>query len=88
MKERVGRVEEGKEMSDLPSPYPGGERMKPNKSQMWLEEEKIRSSNHPAQALNESLSSLKVGPESDPLLGAILVGMIVSRVDEERGSSA
>ncbi len=89
MKERIGRVGEVKEMSDLRNPYPGGKDIKPHKPQTWLEEEnEEHSSNHPVQDPDEPLSSLKVGLRSSTLLGSMLLRMAVSRGDEEHSSSA
>jgi hypothetical protein len=90
MNERVGRVEEveiQKEMSGLQDRYPGGEHMKSEKTQTWLEEISVSSSNHPAQAPQDTLSTSMVGNTSSTLLGSMLLRMVVSRGDEERSSS-
>ena len=88
MNERVGRVEDVKEIGDLQDRYPGGEHMKSNKAQTWLEEKDVGSSNHPVQVPREPLSNSKVGLKSSTLLGSMLLRMVVSRGDEERCSSA
>jgi hypothetical protein len=90
MKERVGRVEQveiQKEMSGLQDRYPGGELMKSDDTQIWLEEIDVNSSNHPAQAPQETLSASMIGIESSTLLGSMLLRLIASRGDEERSSS-
>lgn len=92
MKERVGRVAENKGKrvkgkNTLQGRYPGGKHMKSDKTMTWLEETSLGSSNHPVQAPHETLSTSKVGPESNPLLGAVLLGMVVSGGDEECSSS-
>jgi hypothetical protein len=90
MKERVGRVEQveiEKEMSGLQDRCPGGEHMKSDKTQTWLEEIRVSSSNHPAQAPQDTLSTSMIGIESSTLLGSMLLRLIASGGDEERGSS-
>jgi hypothetical protein len=81
-------VEDVKEMDDLQDRCPGGEHMKSNAAQIWLEEKGVGSSNHPVQVPREPLSNRKVRLESSTLLGSMLLGMVVTRGDEERCSSA
>jgi hypothetical protein len=92
MNERAGRVDEimgetVEEMIDLPIRYPGGEHFRSFNAQSWLEENFVDSSNHPVQDLPEILSILKSRPESSTLLGSLLLGMAVTRGEEEDNSS-
>jgi hypothetical protein len=83
MKERVGRVEEVKEADGLRSPCPGGVLIHPYPTTMWLEEETEVSSNHPARDPHGTTASFQIEFESDLLLSAILMRMVISEGDEE-----
>lgn len=92
MKKTVGRVDEimgetVEEMVDLQVRYPGGEHFRSFNAQSWLEENFGNSSNHPVQDPPEALSILKSKPESSTLLGSLLLGMAVTRGEEENISS-
>jgi len=92
MKERVGRVDEimgetVEEKADFPIRYLGGKHFRSNNAQSWLEEKFRNSSNHPVQDQPEALSILKSRIESSTLLGSLLLGMAVTRGEEEDISS-